>query len=54
MKFVLVLVTIAVLGAISYGGWYMSREWNYSFSYKAMVKDTVHEMVKEDALKEGN
>ncbi len=54
MKFVLVLVTIAIIGAISYGGWQMSRKWNYSFSYEAMVKETVREMVKEDALKEGN
>jgi len=49
---VFIVVTIAVIGGSAYGGWQLSRKWNYSFSYKAMVKETVREMVKESALKE--
>jgi phosphoribosylformylglycinamidine (FGAM) synthase-like amidotransferase family enzyme len=48
---VAVVLTIAIIGGISYGGWMLSRKWNYNMSYKAMVKETVREMVKESALK---
>lgn len=45
------ILTIVLISGMIYGGWQLSRKWNYSFSYKAMVKETVREMVKESALK---
>ena len=48
---VCIILTITIISGIVYGGWQLSRKWNYSFSYKAMVKETIRETVKESALK---
>jgi len=46
-----VIVTLIVL-SFSFGAWHFGRKINYSLSYKSMVKQTIIEMVKEEALNE--
>lgn len=43
MVFVMTLATLAM--------WKVSRYANYSFSYEAMVRQTVRDLVKPEALK---
>ena len=47
---ILVFVVVGVL-AVSYLAWQLGRQWNYKFSYKNMVAQTVVEMVKPEALR---
>ena len=46
-----IILLIAMGFGLAFGGWSLTRAWNYNMSYKAMVKQTIIEMVKEDALK---
>jgi cytoskeletal protein RodZ len=48
---IIAIFAFIVLG-IGAGFWMFSRQWNYNHSYKNMVKQTIREMVKEEALKE--
>lgn len=44
---------ITVVAAfLAFGGWWLSREVNYSLSYKSMVEQTVRDMVKKEALRD--
>lgn len=45
------IIVIGLVGSVSYGIWQVSRKWNYHFSYKSMVQETVREMVKESAIR---
>jgi len=49
----IVVLIIAGLSGLIYGSWWLKREINYNFMYKSMVQETVREMVKESALKNG-
>ena len=52
MKNILLLVLMAIFGiSLVIGMWYFARKWNYNLSYKAMVQETVREMIRESALK---
>ena len=42
---------IILAGLIIWGGWIFVRRWNYVLGYEAMVKETIREMVREEALK---
>ena len=44
-------ILIGIIGSTSYGVWQISRKWNYRFSYRSMVEDTVREMVKDSSLR---
>jgi len=46
--FILFLVFIS---SLTYGGWRLSRWFNWSFTYKSNVEETVRDMVKEECLK---
>jgi membrane protein YdbS with pleckstrin-like domain len=48
--FIGVLIGVFVLFII-HSLWQLERKWNYGFSYKSMVQQTVREMVKEEALR---
>ena len=50
-KLVLLVIGIILMIGFSYGAWAISRQVNYSFSYRDLVKETVREMVKDEALK---
>lgn len=45
------LLVVAGIAGIGYVGWQIEKRWNYSMSYEDMVKRTVREMVKPEALK---
>lgn len=49
----LAVLILAGIAGIGYLGWQIERRWNYSMSYEDMVKRTVREMVKPEALKDG-
>jgi hypothetical protein len=42
---------LAIIIVFIWGGWALQRKWNYSWGYESMVKQTIREMVKEDALR---
>ena len=49
-KLVLIIVfNVAVIASI--GFWFVARSINYKLSYEDMVKQTVIELVREEALK---
>ena len=48
----LIIFGIMVLLIISYGTWTIGKHINYAWQYKDMVRSTVREMVKPDALRE--
>jgi hypothetical protein len=37
--------------AVSVGGWFLYRTWNYKLGYESMVEGTVCKMVKPEYLK---
>lgn len=43
---------LAVGFPIAFGGWWIGKRVNYSLQYEDMVRATVREMVKPEALKE--
>lgn len=45
-----VVLTLSL--AIAFGGWWIARKVNYSLQYENMVRATVREMVKPEALKD--
>ena len=47
----LALAWILVAVPLSFGGWWIWRQVNYSFLYESMVRDTIKEMVRPEALK---
>lgn len=48
-----VIVVVIVLAiALSVGGWFLKRWWNYAWSYESQVTETVCEMVKPEALRD--
>jgi cytochrome oxidase assembly protein ShyY1 len=51
MKALMYLIAVVLLIGFGIGMWQLARTWNYNVSYKAMVKKTIVEMVKEEALK---
>lgn len=52
MKNVLIVVVgVVIVGAVGYGAFVLNRYVNYNLSYESMVRDTVREMVREEALK---
>lgn len=54
MKVVLVYVIgLIVAIAIAVGSFFVYRWFNYSFGYESMVQETVRQMVKPEALKDG-
>jgi flagellar basal body-associated protein FliL len=48
-----ILMIIAVAGA-SYTVWHLEKRVSYSFQYEEMVKKTIVEMVKPEALKQND
>lgn len=50
-NFLYLLCVFVFLVVVAVGNWFISRELNYSFSYKAMVEQSIREMVKKEALK---
>ena len=47
----LAVVLLAGMVWLSWAMWQIQKKWNYSWSYESMVKQTVREMVKAEALK---
>lgn len=47
------VLCLALLVWFGIAMWQLQRRWNYAWSYEAMVKKTVAEMVKPEALKSG-
>lgn len=47
----LVLLGIAAFVGVSYSMWIVGRKIHYSFAYESMVRETITEMVKAEALK---
>lgn len=47
----LVIAMIAVICVVIYGGYYLAKNASYWLFYEDMVKETVQEMVKQEALK---
>lgn len=45
------VVGMALAIALSVGGWYLSRQWNYSWSYESMVEQSIKDNVKQECLK---
>lgn len=52
MTWTIIAVFALIVLGVGAGFWMLSRQWNYNHSYKNMVKQTIREMVKEEALKE--
>lgn len=46
------IVAVALSVALAYGCWRVGRYVNYSLQYEDMVRATVREMVKPEALRE--
>lgn len=52
MKGVLAIVAVVVLVAlIGFWGWGVKRKIHYNLGYKALVEQTIKDMVKPEALK---
>ena len=49
-----IIFVVVILGGAGYGIWYLQRAIHYKLSYESMVKQTVREMVKKEALRESN
>lgn len=52
ISILLILTAIFAIVGVSYGVWHLQKRWNYAWSYEDQVKQTIREMVKEEALKE--
>lgn len=39
-----------LVGLVSYGGWIVTKWWNYAWGYESQVRSTICEMVKEESL----
>jgi hypothetical protein len=48
---VLIIGLVLLVGSLSYGAYTLAKKVNYSFMYEDMVRETVREMVKDEALK---
>lgn len=46
-----IISLVIVFICVSIGSFFVYRYVHYKFAYKAMVEETVREMVKEEALK---
>lgn len=51
-RFMWALLTLVLGLPVAFGGWWVAKRINYSLQYKDMVRATVCEMVKPEALKE--
>ena len=47
----LTILSMLMIGLVAYGAWSFERYVNYNLSYKALMEQTVREMVKEEALR---
>jgi nitrogen fixation-related uncharacterized protein len=52
-KFMLILLTIIIVCVFLYGMFWLAKNGSYFLWYEDMVKDTIREMVKAEALKPG-
>lgn len=50
MKVLGYFTAFLIVGAVSYGGWILQKKLSYTFSYEAMVEETVCKMVKPEHL----
>lgn len=50
-KVLLTIIAVAMLIMFIYGMYSLERKVNYSVSYEGMVRHTITEMVKEEALR---
>jgi len=48
------IAALAIVGLVTYGGWRITKWWNYSWGYNSSVVDTVCKMVKPEHLKDPN
>ena len=48
----LAFIAIAFGLAVAYGAWRWKVGWDWGYSYRGEVKETIHEMVKPECLKE--
>lgn len=48
----LILLLIAIMPAFIYGGYWVAKHGSYFFFYEDMVKQTIQETVKAEALKQ--
>jgi len=51
MKVLLYVVILFVVFGFAVGGWFTARKVNYGCMYRSLVKQTIQEMVKQEALK---
>ncbi len=45
------IIILLIFAVIGFGMWNIGRTINYKLSYRGMVKETIREMVKKEALK---
>jgi len=48
--YIVVIILLAVISLIVYGGYELNRYMNWSFGYEDMVEEKIREMVKEEYL----
>jgi len=51
MKALVYLIVVLIGLSCGVVFWHITKTWSYNLSYKSMVKKTIVEMVKEEALK---
>ena len=51
MKVIGGLLIVLLIVAISLGGFYLNRWWNWNFAYRLSVQSEVKTMVKPECLK---
>lgn len=51
MKYVNLIFGVVLMLVLVFALWNLGRQLNYSLSYESMVKETIREMVKKEALK---
>ena len=44
------ILGITLVGAITVGGWFIKRSWNYYFGYESQTIETICETVKPEYL----
>lgn len=50
-KFILYVISTTLTLMFLYGAYWLSKNGSYYFWYEDMVKQTIHELVKQEALK---
>ena len=51
-RIILLIVGVVMIAGAILGMYLLAKEINYSLVYKSMVRETIREMVKEEALKQ--